>query len=234
MKIIEENITKECEEKQIIETIELDDKRILELGCGAAAFTQIIAKGGKNRNITALEVDEVQHGKNLLIQDLPNVEFILSGAQKIPALDNSFDVVFMFKSLHHIPFELMSKAFEEIKRVLKQNGFLYISEPIFHGEYNDVLKIFHNEQKVRQNAFNMIEKFIDKGDFSLYKEIFFKDSVTFNSFEEFEKKLINATYQDHKLDDILYEKTKQQFSLHTFNGKTKFLKPIRVDILRKN
>jgi ubiquinone/menaquinone biosynthesis C-methylase UbiE len=234
MKLIEKNITKQCAEKEIIESIELDNKNILELGCGAASNTRVIAQTGNNRNITALEVDEIQHEKNLLINDLPNVKFVLSGAQEIPLQDSSIDVVFMFKSLHHVPYELIPKAFEEIKRVLKPNGFLYISEPIFYGQYNEVLRIFHDEQKVRQNAFSMIEKFVDNDSFSLRDEIFFNDSITFNSFEEFEDKLIKATYQDHKLDDKLYEKTKKQFALHTINGKTKFLKPIRVDILQKN
>jgi len=234
MKLIEKNITKNCSEKEIIEILTLDGKKILELGCGAASNTRVIAKTGINREITAMEIDEIQHNKNLLIEDLSNVKFILSGAQEIPSQSNSFDVVFMFKSLHHIPYELIEKAFEEIKRVLKPKGFLYISEPLFYGEYNEVLKIFHDEEKVRQDAFDMIKQNITNDIFSLYKEIFFNDSIIFNSFEEFENKLIKATYQDHKLDEKLYKQTKEQFSKHTKKGSTKFLKPIRVDILQKN
>ena len=178
MKLIEKNITKNCSEKEIIEILTLDGKKILELGCGAASNTRVIAKTGINREITAMEIDEIQHNKNLRINDLDNVEFVLSGAQEIPVSDNSFDVVFMFKSLHHVPSELMSKAFEEIKRVLKPKGFVYISEPLFYGEYNDLLKIFHDEQKVRQNAFNMIEKFVNNNEFSSYKEIYTNLCVT--------------------------------------------------------
>ena len=234
MKLIEENIIRQCEEKEIIESLELNDKQILELGCGSAVFTRDIAKNGKNRNITAMEVDKIQHNKNLLINDLPNVKFVLCGAQAIKAEDESFDVVFMFKSLHHVPLEQMKKVLEEIYRVLKPKGFVYISEPLFHGSFNELMRIFHDEQKVRLEAFNTIKKFVDNKYFSLFKEVFFNDSVTFDNFEAFEKKLIKATYANHTLDDKLYEKIKKQFLLQSKNHGTKFLKPIRVDILQKN
>ncbi len=58
----------------------------------------------------ALEVDQVQHAINAAIGDLPNVEFGLGGAEAIPAADASFDVAFMFKSLHHVPVPLMPRT----------------------------------------------------------------------------------------------------------------------------
>ncbi|MDM8567708.1 class I SAM-dependent methyltransferase [Candidatus Halobeggiatoa sp. HSG11] len=133
-------ITRTCPEKEIYnELLKLDGKHILELGCGAAELTRTIATEGFNRHVTAAEVDEIQHNKNLLITDLDNVTFQLAGAESIPASDNTFDVVFMFKSLHHVPVELMVQALEEIQRVLKPDGLAYISEPIFAGDFNELL-----------------------------------------------------------------------------------------------
>jgi len=234
MKLIDENITKLCAENEIIESIELDNKEILELGCGSAFFTRIIAQSGENRNITAAEIDDVQYNKNMLINDLPNVKFISCGAQEIPSENNSFDVVFMFKSLHHVPQELMAAALEEIHRILKPNGLLYLSEPLFHGEYNEVLRLFHDEQEVRQKAFETIKASVDNNQYSLRDEIFFNDGVVFNSFEEFENKLIKATYQNHQLDKKLYDKVQSKFNTHIKDGVARFVKPMRVDILRKN
>jgi precorrin-6B methylase 2 len=97
-----------CAESDIYNALlSLDDCNIVELGCGAAELTREIATSGKNRSILALEVDEIQHAKNLQIGDLPNVRFELGGAQAIPAADETVDCVFMFKSLHHVPPELM-------------------------------------------------------------------------------------------------------------------------------
>jgi len=68
---------KTCAESEIFEKIlSLDGKEILELGCGNADLTRLIATSGHDRNITATEVDEVQHAKNLSIHDLPNVTFV--------------------------------------------------------------------------------------------------------------------------------------------------------------
>jgi len=107
MQISVESIETTCAEEFIYEALlELDGKDILELGCGSATITRDIATRGQSRSIVALEVDEIAHAKNLQINtDLSNVRFCLAGAENIPLGDRSVDVVFMFKSLHHVPLE---------------------------------------------------------------------------------------------------------------------------------
>ena len=39
----------------------------------------------------------------------------------------------------------------------------YISEPIFAGDFNDVLRLFHDEEQVRQYAFGAIVDSAEKG-----------------------------------------------------------------------
>ena len=82
------------------------------------------------------------------------------------------DVVLMFKSLHHVPVDLMDQALREIRRVLKPDGLVYISEPLFAGEFNEILRLFHDEQKVREAAFSAVKKAVDAGLFRLVEEIF--------------------------------------------------------------
>ena len=234
MKIAIEQIDKNCPESEIVnDLLSLDGKHILELGCGSAEITRNIAASGVNRKITALEVDEIAHEKNLQITDLPNVFFALSGAQKIPLDDESVDVVFMFKSLHHVPLDLMEASMHEIKRVLKSGGLLYISEPVFAGDFNEILRLFHDEQKVRQAAFNTIKKAVDEGLFDLVEERFFNSPMKFESFAEFENNTIKATHSSHRLDEKLYNLVKQRFEQHIGNDGAHFLMPMRVDLLQK-
>ncbi|MDQ6998669.1 MAG: hypothetical protein Q9M17_08140 [Mariprofundus sp.] len=81
MHISNENITRYCPEQHIYNTLlKLDDKHILELGCGKAEITRVIATDGIARHITALEVDDIQHRYHQCISDLPNVTFIKAGA----------------------------------------------------------------------------------------------------------------------------------------------------------
>ena len=235
MKIAAEQIDVNCSESEVYNRLlSLDGKHILELGCGSAEITRNIATSGVDRKITALEVDEIAHEKNLQIADLPNVTFGLSGAQDIPLEDESVDVVFMFKSLHHVPTELMEPSTHEISRVLKPGGLLYISEPIFAGEFNEILRLFHDEQKVREAAFNTIKKAVDEGLFSLVEETFFNSPMKFENFAEFENNTINATHSNHTLDDDLYNLVKQRFEQHIGDDGAQFLVPIRVDLLQKN
>ena len=234
MKISAEKIDLLCPETEIYNRLlSLDHKHILELGCGHARKTRGIATSGVNRKITAFEVDEIAHDKNLQITDLPNVTFGLSGAQDIPLDDESVDVVMMFKSLHHIPKALMRQSLGEIRRVLKPGGMAYISEPVYAGEFNEILRLFNDEQLVREFAFNTLKKAVDDGLFKLVEEIFFNTPRRYEDFAEFEKRIINATYSQNRLNEELYRQVKQQFEQHTGNNGAHFLNPVRVDLLQK-
>lgn len=213
--------------------LELDHTHILELGCGAARLTRLIAEAGAGRRITALEVDRIQHDKNLAIDDLPNVQFGLAGAEAIPLDGASVDRVFMFKSLHHVPVELMDQAMAEIARVLRPGGLLYVSEPIYAGAFNDILKLFNDEQRVREAAFAATQRAVQQGLFTLRQQVFFRSPVRFADFAEFEQRIIGATHSEFKLSPEVYGEVKGRFALHQTAEGADFEQPIRVDLLQR-
>ena len=234
MRIAVQAIEVICPEDEVYNRLlSLDHKHILELGCGGAEKTRDIATSGVNRRITALEVDQIAHQKNLQVSDLPNVKFVLSGAQEIPLGDESIDIVMMFKSLHHVPMELMEISLGEIRRVLKPGGLAYISEPVFSGDFNEILRLFHNEQKVREAAFHTVKKAVDEGMFQLVEETFFNTRGHYRDFAEFENTIINATHSQHHLDAGLYEQVRHSFEKHMGDDGAHFLTPVRVDLLQK-
>jgi len=199
----------------------------------ARYITRKIATSGTNRKITALEVDEIAHKKHLQVTDLPNVTFELAGAEDIPLKDESVDVVFMFKSLHHVPIDLMETSMHEIRRVLKPGGLAYISEPVYAGEFNEILRLFNDEKIVRAAAFSALEKAVDDGMFELVEEVFFKSPRNYASFAEFEDNTINATHSNYILDEELHAKVKHLFEQHIGDDGAHFFNPIRVDLLRR-
>jgi len=227
-------IDRTCPERDIYEELlSLDSKDILELGCGKAEITRAIAGGGPDRRMTALEVDEIQHRNLLAIDDLPNVRFVLAGAEAIPAPDAAFDVVFMFKSLHHVPGELMDQALTEIRRVLKPGGLAYISEPVFAGKFNEILRLFHNEEQVRRAAFEAVKRAVDTGVLNLKQELFFNSPMHFDDFADYETKILKVTHTNHQLSAALYDEVKRRFESHMGPDGANFLMPIRVDLLSK-
>ena len=233
MEISQNNIKRTCPESEIYnEVLNLNGKRILELGCGKADITRDIACNNQDCSVIALEVDQRQHEKNLKIRDLPNVLFETGGAENIPVTDSSQDIVFMFKSLHHVPEDKLDQALQEIHRVLLPQGKAYISEPVYMGDFNAILSLFHDEKQLRQAAFDALEKAIDKDLFKLEKEIFFNARVKFENFEDFETKVLNVTHTDHQLSDQTYNKVKTAFEIYFNKYGGEFIAPMRVDLLQ--
>lgn len=227
-------IERKCDEITVVdEVLELDGKDILELGCGRAEITRAIASAGRDRKVLALEVDEIQHRLNLEIADLPNVRFGLGGAEAIPAEDCSVDVAFMFKSLHHVPVEFMDRALSELARVLRPGGYAYISEPVFRGNLNEVLRLFDDESHVRGEAFQALVRVVEAGVFELAREVFFLASRTYRGFEEFEQRVLHATHSDRSLTPEKLQLVRETFEGYANMSGGRFETPVRVDLLRR-
>ncbi|MEF8792381.1 class I SAM-dependent methyltransferase [Thiohalorhabdus sp.] len=215
------------------ELLPLDGARLIELGCGAAAHTRAIAETGRPASVLACEVDDIQHGKNLEATDVPDtVTFARAGAEAIPAAADSADVVVMFKSLHHVPVEAMDSAMAEIARVLRPGGLAYISEPVFAGDFNEVLRLFHDESEVRRAAFEAVRRAVDGGVLELVEQRSFHTRNDFDDFADFEDRVLGVTHTEHDLSPELYEQVRETFEGYMVPGGARFVMPIRVDLLR--
>ena len=212
------------------ELLHLQGATVLELGCGKAEKTRIVAQNAAS--VLALEVDETQLARNLAITDLPNVRFAHGGAEKIPAADASFDIVLMFKSLHHVPIESMDSVFSEIRRVLKPAGVAYISEPVYAGDFNEILRLFHDERAVREAAFAAEQRAVASGRLALVTQKFFLQPMHFADFGQYEEQVLKVTHTEHRLSEETYEKVRAKFNRHMTREGATFLMPIRVDLLK--
>jgi SAM-dependent methyltransferase len=221
------------EVKLMLETLPFDGARVLELGCGRAEKTRTLAETGRPREILALEVDAIQHAKNLQITDLPGVRFAHGGAEAIPAPDASFDIVIMFKSLHHVPVAHMDAALDEIARVLKPGGLAWISEPVFAGELNEIMRLFHDEKVVREAAFAAVCRAVERGPLQLKEERFFTTRSQFDDFAQFDARMIRVTHSNHTLSPELYRGVREKFDAHLTPQGVTFINPQRVDLLQK-
>lgn len=234
LRIANPSAERTCDEMEIVTTcLPLSGSRIVELGCGTAQHALAIAAGEPTTEIVAYEIDKIQHEKNLQSIGAPNVLFKLAGAQAIPEPEDSVDIVMMFKSLHHVPLEHLEISFREIHRVLKPGGFAYISEPVFDGEFNEVLRLFHDEEEVRKAAFDAIVAAVESNLFESTDEIFFNTEVKFHDFADFEEKVIKVTHSDHQLDAQTLAVVKQRMAEHASDSGLQFSAPMRVNLLRK-
>lgn len=102
----------------------LDNKKILEIGCGDGEFTKRLLKTKAKIIATDLTQDVIKRGKRLITHE--NLKFELQNAESLGYRDNLFDIVCGISILHHLN---TLSALQEAKRVLKKDGQIFFTEP---------------------------------------------------------------------------------------------------------
>ena len=79
--------------------------------------------------------------KKIIIKNIDNIKIITMDATNIDFNDQEFDIVTISLALHEMPKDILTKVLNEIHRVLKNSGSLYIIEwePPSHGIINKFL-----------------------------------------------------------------------------------------------
>lgn len=216
----------------LAEHVPLTGARVVELGCGAAALARALVRRFAGSHVTALEVDARQHARNLAAPDA-HIDFRAAGAQAIPLPDGQFDLALMLKSLHHVPRPLMAQALSEAARVLRAGGHLYVSEPVYAGPFNDIVKLFNEEREVREAAQAAVDMALREGAWDSVIDLSFQTSVHFADFAEFEQRLMRPSFADHQIDEAKLAQVQAAFAPHCGPDGAHFVRPMRVRLLRK-
>ena len=74
---------------------------------------------------------------------------------------------------------------------------------------------------------------MESNSFELVEQIFFNSPGHYQDFAAFEDRMLNVTHTEHQIDDALYQRIKDAFMQHMGSDGAHFLKPSRVDLLRK-
>ena len=213
--------------------VDLDQHRlIIELGCGTAQLSRQLLARYPASEVTGLEVDQRQHAKNLH-NSQQRLYFVQAPAQAIPFETEHFELALMLKSLHHVPLDQMHLALAEVHRVLKPEGLLYISEPVFAGAHNEVIRLFNDEERVRAAALRALQEAVLSGAWKQESETLFEMPVHYRDFAEFEERMLGVTYADHRLDAITLQAVSARFESHMTADGAHFVRPMRVNLLRK-
>jgi SAM-dependent methyltransferase len=98
--------------------------KILDFGCGFGYFLKFFFK--KNyKNIFGIDPD-----KNLLKKIPKKIKTYTCYGNKTKFRNNSFDVIFVYGVLHHLHNDKeYYEAINEIHRILKHDGLIFIAEP---------------------------------------------------------------------------------------------------------
>ncbi len=208
--------------------------RVIELGCGSARMARQMLQRWPDMSYLGLEVDQVQHARNL--QDVPpRMRFEAAGAQDIPCADAQFDLALMLKSLHHVPVDLMDKALAEVARVLAPGGYLYVSEPVYAGPLNEVVRLYNDEGVVRAAAQAALDRALAAPN-SLWREAAqqrFETPVKFADFDDFAQRMMYPSFANHQITPALRDQVAAAFAPHCTASGAHFVRPMHVRLLQR-
>ncbi len=164
---------------------------LVDAGCGNMHLSHALAARGAR--VLAIDPDPVQAQKNNRAKPIANVEFAKTGADQIPVESHTVDGVIFPYSLHHIPAHLYSAVFQEMHRILKPDGFVFAMEPVAEGDLNEVMRLFHDEQAVRQSAQDALDTY-GKRYFQKCDVIKYHIAVQYGSWDEYAERYANKSY----------------------------------------
>ena len=104
---------------------EYDNPKIVDIGAGCGAYSIPLSEMGYD--VTAVEL--VKHNIKVIEQRSKNIKCICANAINLKEIDNeSFDIVILFGPMYHlITTKEKIECLNEIKRILKKDGLIFIS-----------------------------------------------------------------------------------------------------------
>jgi len=150
-KIIQTTIEKELKKNR--------DLKILDVGCGTGGTTSDLKRFGAVYGID-FSFSALQFSAKRGLQ-------VLKGAvNKLPFLDETFDMITMFDALEHIEDHLL--VVKELSRILKKTGIIFITVPAYQflwSQHDVAVSHFR-----RYNS-KSISKVVTKGGLSIYRTL---------------------------------------------------------------
>ena len=156
----------------------------------------------------------------------------MAGDEALPAEDASADGVLFFRSLHHVPRELMAPALAEAARVLKPDGFLYVAEPGLEGSHFKMMRPFNDEFEVRTLAQQALEKSAGPL-FAESERYLYMQYPRHENFDAMVNKFSSLSYNPIPRELIEQDEVRRNFEACKTDDGHVFDQPMLVDIFRR-
>jgi SAM-dependent methyltransferase len=115
------------------------DLKVLEIGCGAGGMLPPLSDFGE---VTALDIS---HETMRYVRSRGYERVLTGSGYELPFPDASFDLVALFDVIEHIPDD--KRALDEVRRVLKPGGHVFISVPAYQFLWSQNDRIAHHERR---------------------------------------------------------------------------------------
>ncbi|MBR9682063.1 MAG: class I SAM-dependent methyltransferase [Candidatus Aenigmarchaeota archaeon] len=142
----------------------LNGNRVLDVGCGSGNQTKYLVEN--NLDTTGIDLSDKMLEEAR--KRVPEAKFLKMNLLDMEFDDNSFDGIWMCACLLFVKPVDIGRTFEQFRRVLKQDGILFIATKEGQGQYtkNNVVHYSYTKEEVenylKDNDFEIIESKIEK------------------------------------------------------------------------
>jgi ubiquinone/menaquinone biosynthesis C-methylase UbiE len=174
--------------KEIIEELlfPVEGANIIDVGCGDGHLTRMLTRRGAH--VTGIEVSPRALSRARAVKPVGDERYMQGLAEDLPVKSRSADILIFLNSFHHVDEQGQPKALKEAARVLKDGGLLFISEPLPEGPYFQLMKVAHDETKVRNRAQEALSHAAE-AKLLLEKTLTHIDTIQFKDYEAFHDRI---------------------------------------------
>ena len=203
-------------------------RHLVEVGCGGGGFARKLAAAGA-ASVVAIDLPGVVPPPDT--DATAGVDFREGSAEALSLDEEEFDSCFFMKSLHHVPGSGMDKALKEAARVLKPGGTLVVCEPVAEGTFDELIRPFHDERVVRQQAQEALDRCTVLRQQHDFRYLIPTD---YKNFEDFRKRMIESPTVNGPVTDQARRAARERYDFHAAkDGSFHEDRPFRCRILDK-
>jgi 2-polyprenyl-3-methyl-5-hydroxy-6-metoxy-1,4-benzoquinol methylase len=148
-------------------------KEVLDIACGEGYGANLMADIAAA--VTAVDIDAAVIEKARIKYTKRNLSFVSCAATTTPFASQSFDIITCFETIEHL--EEQDNLMQELKRLLKPDGLLFISTPdkrIYSGQ-SGYRNPYHLKELYEKDFTALIEKYFTHS--KLYRQLSFTGSL---------------------------------------------------------
>lgn len=147
---------------QVVNGVDLQNKRVIEIGSGRGGGAHYISRYYKPEKYTGVDISSSVIGFCNRFYNIPGLSFLEGRAEKIPADNNTYDAVVNVESARC--YSNLEIFFNEVYRILDPNGHFLFADMIEKNEVDNIkekLKAsgfkIHQENNITENVAKGLE-----------------------------------------------------------------------------
>lgn len=141
----------------------LQERRIVEIGCGRGALLQALAEAGAK--VAGIDPDPEALAEAR--KTAPTAILRQAAAERLPFTDAAVQAALFINSLHHVPENGMAGALTEAARIVAPGGDIIIVEPLPQGTFFESMRPIEDETLIRVAAQEAIAAVLREGPLQL-------------------------------------------------------------------